>query len=70
MRIKDIKIGEIYVLKDQIKYTFIRPVEILKPMQNENTNSYTVVKCEHFLHKDDTCGLIKYFKPCDICELK
>ena len=70
MKWQDIKIGKYYILKKQPNYSYIKALEILKPKQGINTNNYIVVKCEHIIHKDDIFGLIKYFKPSDICKEK
>ena len=42
MRAQDIKIGEYYVLREHPHYSYIKPIEILKPKQKENTNNFLV----------------------------
>lgn len=63
MRVQDIIIGEYYRLKDTPNYSWIKPLEILKPKQAPNTNNYIIVKCEHTVDKNDTFGFIKYYRP-------
>ena len=66
MNVKDIIIDNYYRHKEHTNYAYIKPLKILKPHQEENTNSYTVVKCEYVINKNDSFGLIKYFKPINI----
>jgi GTP-binding protein EngB required for normal cell division len=63
MRIQDIVIGESYRFKDHPNYGYAKVLEILKPKQGVNKNTYSVVKCEHTIRKDDTMGFIRYFDP-------
>ena len=66
MKIKKIQVGESYRHKDNPNYCWAKVVKILKPKQDENTNSYTVVKCEWSTDKHATVGIIKYFKPSEL----
>jgi len=63
MRVQDIVVGERYRMKDHPNYCWAKVVEILEPKQRENTNTYSVVKCEYSQTKDDRFCLVKYFKP-------
>lgn len=66
MRPQDIKIGESYRLRSSPRYSYAKALQVLKPKQGENTNTYAVVKCEHSVDKNDTFGMIRYFRPCDM----
>lgn len=70
MRIKDIVIGKYYRHKKHPNYCYARVLKILKPHELENTNSYTVVKCEWIVSKQSTFGILKYFRPEDLIEDK
>jgi hypothetical protein len=48
----------------------VKVIEILKPHVAPNIHSYTIVKCELFIHEYDNIRLIKYFRPCDLEEDK
>jgi hypothetical protein len=73
-----IEIGKFYRLKDTPNYTYIKPLEIIKPgtwQMKELAKSkdikpfkFIVVKCEHIVYKDAAMGFIRYFKPADIIE--
>lgn len=63
MRAQDIVVGESYRFKEHPDYSYARALAVLKPKESENANPYIVVKCEHTVCKDDTCGFIRYFKP-------
>jgi hypothetical protein len=66
MRVQDIKIGEYYRFKSHPDYSYAKALNILKPKTGVNTNTYSVVKCEHVINKKDTMGFIRYFRPCDL----
>jgi hypothetical protein len=68
MRAQDIKIGESYRHREHPEYAWAKAVEILKPGQGGNNQTFTVVKCEWTVHKNDGFGLIKYFRPRDLIE--
>lgn len=69
MKVKDIQINEVYRIKGN-PY-FFSPREVLNPKEKENRNSFTVVKGVFSTTKYDFgFGLIKYFKPSDILQLK
>jgi hypothetical protein len=66
MRPQDIKIGEHYRFKTDPHYGFAKAIKVLKAKQDENTNTYAVVKCEHTVNKGDKFGFTRYFRPCDL----
>jgi hypothetical protein len=66
MRPQDIKLGKSYNLRNAPTNYYAKAIEILKPKQYPNTHTYTIVKCEWANGKNDTWGLIKYFRPCDM----
>ena len=78
MRTQDIVIGETYRHRDHPDYAYAKALKILRPMaefKKKNTYDLTeeeknvkavCVKCEWTLSKNDTFGLIKYFRPCDL----
>jgi hypothetical protein len=78
MNVNKIEVGKVYRLKDTPNYTYVRPVEIIRPntwqmdkMAKEMSKKpfrFIVVKCEHVVNKDDTAGFIRYFRPVDIIE--
>lgn len=70
MRTQDIEIGKSYRLRSHPNYSFAKAVKILKPKQEENTNTYIVVKCELTVGKNDSFGFIKYFRPFDLVKEK
>lgn len=70
MRACDIVIGDSYRHKDHPNYCYAKAIEILKPKQRENTSDYIVVKCEWSVDKNDSFGLIKYFKPSNLVKDK
>ena len=66
MRPQDIKIGEYYRFKSHPDYSYAKVIEVLKPKSYENTHTYTVVRCEQSIHKDDNFGMIRYVRPVDL----
>ena len=66
MRIQDIKIGEIYRFKEHPNYSYAKAIEILRPKHGKNTKSYSIVKCEHTVYRNDKMGFIRYFRPADL----
>ena len=70
MRTSEIEIGESYRLRNNPTYGYVKAVKILKPKQDENTNTYIVVKCELTVGKGDCFGFIKYFRPFDMVKEK
>jgi hypothetical protein len=70
MRAIDIVIGESYRHKDHPTYCWAKAIKVLKPKQDENTNSYIVVKCEWSTEKNDKFGMIKYFTPSNLVKPK
>lgn len=69
MRIQDIKVGEYYRLADTScswgdYYGWVKVLEIYKKGQwNSPDKTKSLVKCQHTVDKDDTCGFIRYFRP-------
>ena len=73
MRTQDIKIGETYRHRTSPDYGYAKAIEIIKPKPKylqkteiDKQIKYTVVKCKWSIYKNDTFGLIKYFRPCDL----
>lgn len=66
MRKQDIIIGKYYRHKNSLNYGWAKAIKVLNPKEKPNKNTYSVVKCEWTLRKDDSFGLIKYFKPSDL----
>lgn len=74
MRIQDIHIGDYYRLKstkgcgeyNSGYYGWVKVIEVYRKGQYNNPYKYSVIKCEHTLNKDDTCGFIRYFKPSEL----
>ena len=70
MRSQDIEIGKHYRLKDNPSYGYVKALQVLNIRELDKTKNYIVVKCEHSVHKNDTMGFIRYFRPRDIIEDK
>jgi hypothetical protein len=68
MRPQDIIIGTTYRHRDNPNIGYATAVELLKPGQCPNNHTYTVIKCEWTYSKDNSYGMIKYFKPYDLIE--
>jgi hypothetical protein len=66
MRPQDIKLGEFYRFKEHPNYGYAKAMEICNPKHRDNPHSYIIIKCEHTIGKNDTCGFIRYFRPCDL----
>ena len=66
MRVKNIVIGNSYRHKDHPYYGWAKVVTVLRPKEVENTTRRIVVKCQWSINKNDTFGLIKYFRPMDL----
>ena len=66
MQAKNVVIGESYRHKEHPSYGWAKAVKVLRPKQDENTNTFIVVKCEYTQQKNDVIGLVKYFKPSDL----
>lgn len=65
MRLQDVVVGETYVLRNG-KVGYVKALQVLKGGEGENTNTYSVVKCEHSMEPNATFGFIRYFRPCDL----
>jgi len=63
MRTQDIKIGNMYRFKEHPTTGYAKVLEIIKPKIGVNTHTYTIVKCEHTMNKNDIMGFIRYFDP-------
>ena len=68
MRAKDIVIEKYYRLKENPSYGYVKALQVLNIYELDKTKNYIVVKCEHSVHKNDTIGFIRYFRPRDIIE--
>ena len=66
MRADKIKKDDILRHRTSINYSYYKVEKILKPKQEENTNSFIVVKCLHSVDKNFNFALIKYIRPCDL----
>lgn len=66
MKTKDIVIGDSYRHRDTPKYCWAKAVKVLMPKECENMTSKILVKCIWSQERDDTFGLIKYFRPADL----
>ena len=78
MRTQDIVIGETYRHRSHPNYAYAKAVKIIKPMpifkrkyaydltEGEKEVKCVCIKCEYTLSKNDSFGLIKYFRPCDL----
>ena len=66
MRPQDIQVGEFYRFKAHPDYSYAKAIEVLRPKKGVNTHTYTIVKCEHLISKNDKFGFIRYFRPCDL----
>jgi GTP-binding protein EngB required for normal cell division len=71
-----IEIGKTYRLIDSPDYGYVKPIEIIRPgtwqmkalAEKEGIKpfGFIVVRCEHTVGKNDTVGLIRYFRPVSI----
>lgn len=78
MRTQDIVIGETYRYRDNQNYAYAKALKIIRPMadfkkkhaygltEEEKNVKYVCVKCEWTIGKNDSFGLIKYFRPRDL----
>lgn len=77
MRTQDIVMGETYRHRDHPNYAYAKALKIIRPMakykqkyadltDDEKSIKMVCVKCEWTISKNDSFGLIKYFKPCDL----
>ena len=66
MKVNQLVIGEHYRLKSTPNYGWAKVVEILNPKTPDNSNSFTIVLCEHTVHKGDNFGFIRRFRLGDI----
>ena len=75
MRIQDIEIGKYYRLKGtncscRDYYGWVKVLEVYKKGQyNSPDKTKNLIKCEHIVHKDDTCGFVRYFRPMDLVKV-
>ncbi len=70
MRIQDIQIGESYRLHHNSSYGWVKAEEKLKPKQEGNPHTYSIVKCIHTVNKDDNLGFVRHYRPCDMVKPK
>lgn len=77
MRTQDVVVGETYRHVDSPNYCYAKVIKIIKPMAKykqkyagltevEKQFKVVIIKCEWSQSKNDTFGLIKYFRPCDL----
>jgi hypothetical protein len=77
VRTQDIEIGRYYRLRDSPDYGYVKVLEIVRPVKKssfafkmrtleERSIKGVVVKCEHTIHKNDSFGFIRYFRPTDL----
>jgi hypothetical protein len=77
MRVQDIVIGETYRHRDNPAYGYAKALKIIRPMaqykqkyagltEEEKAVKTVCVRCEWTLSKNDSFGLIKHFRPCDL----
>jgi len=66
IRIQDLKIGEYYRLASTKGW--VKVLEIFRKGQynNPDPQKKSIIKCEHTIHKSDTCGFIRYFRPSEL----
>ena len=78
MRTQDIVIGETYRHRDHPNYGYAKALKIIRPLakfkrkyaydlnEEEKSVKTVCVKCEWTINKNDSFGLIKYFRPCEL----
>lgn len=78
MRTQDIVIGETYRHITNTNYGYAKALKIIRPMpkfkqkyaydlsEEEKKVKTVCVKCEWTINKNDSIGLIKHFRPCDL----
>ncbi len=70
MRLNDIVIGKYYRHKAHPDYAWAKAIKIHPPKRGINPHDYSIIECEWTVDKDDTFGIIKYFKASDLVEAK
>ena len=68
MNSKNVVIGNYYRHRDTPTYAWAKVLSVLPPHKGLNAHGYLVAKCEWSLGKNDSLGLIKYFKLSDLIE--
>ena len=69
MRIQDIEEGKCYRLKNtwvqyHEYYGWVKVLKVYRKGQYDSSDkSKSLIKCEHTVNKNNTCGLIRYFRP-------
>jgi hypothetical protein len=66
MRPQDIVVNEYYRFRSHPNYSYAKAIRIIKPFQHPNTNSYTIIECEHCVNKNDNMVFVRYFRPYDL----
>ncbi len=61
-----IKIGNYYRHKNTPNYAWAKVLSIIPPRTGVNTHDYPIAECEWTMSKNDSFGLIKYFKLTDL----
>lgn len=75
MRIQDIEVGKYYRLKNtgcqyQEYYGWVKVLKIYRKGQYGSPDkSKSLIKCEHTVNKNDTCGFIRYFRPMELVKV-
>jgi len=68
MRVGKVILGKYYRKKDKPRVGWAKVLSIIKPHSGINTHSYPIARCEWTVDKEDTFGMIKYFKVTDLIE--
>ena len=55
-------IGKYFRHKNTPRYGWAKVLEIIKPHTGVNKHNYPIAKCEWTVFKNETFGIIKYFK--------
>ena len=63
---KNIVIGNYYRLSSTPNYGWAKVLSILPAHTGRNKTNYLVAKCEWTIEKNDSFGLIKYFRLSDL----
>jgi hypothetical protein len=66
MKNKGFKIGDICRLYSTPNYGYVKIINFIPPKTGINKKTYTIVKCEHTIYKNDNFGFIRYFRLCDL----
>lgn len=69
-QVSKVMIGKYYRLRTSPSYGYLKVIEKIKPGTPVEGKKYThwLIKCEHTVNKEDTCGFIRYFRVDDMVE--